>query len=838
MEEHGRISQQEQERVAATEAKAEDLRARIGALQAELERERESRLDQTGEHSRVVNARRGHEERLERLRVAVAEKGSERRSVEQALEGLRRQRACESLELDGCVTRAAAMGEALRHADAEMERSRRALDEDDGVLARLKEQLQEARSGLRSLETLQKNFEGYQEGVRAVMVKHEANGASDGVCGVVADFIEAPQDLEPALTAVLGERLQYVVVQGHREGVEAIEYLKRESAGRGGFIPRRFERRNGAPEPAPSGPDVIAPLLGLVQVKEGYGDVADYLLGDVSVVRDLESGLGLWRANGFRHSLVTLDGEVIDPMGVVTGGSIASLEGSPMSRRRRIKELREQVAAGEERARRQHECVAAARAALQGLEAERGRLGDEAQDLAVAKVQREQELLRTDQAIARSQQDLTTICRELENAAGETAALNESVAACDAAIAEGARAAEASKTRLQELQEAFQAAAEELRAADGNLTECRVGAAEARAKAENARSSLSNRVGLRDELAAQLRERQARMEELGRKAVEMKQARERAAARARTLQADVAGLEGEVASRQQSHRELAGRAREAEESAHSIRPDIEVLQEDRNRLQLRESEKSMELRHLGDDIREKYDVGLEDLAAPAADAGLASADDLPEEIAELRARIQRMGEVNLAAIGEYEELTERSAFLTAQQEDLERSMADLQRTITKLNRMCRMRFKETFEEINREFQAIFPKLFDGGKASLLLTDENDYLETGVDIVAQPPGKKLQSVGLLSGGEKALTAVSLLFAIFLTKPSPFCFLDEVDAPLDDVNLERFIDMVKEMTRLSQFMIITHNKRTMLAADVLYGITMEDPGVSRIVAVEMV
>ena len=162
----------------------------------------------------------------------------------------------------------------------------------------------------------------------------------------------------------------------------------------------------------------------------------------------------------------------------------------------------------------------------------------------------------------------------------------------------------------------------------------------------------------------------------------------------------------------------------------------------------------------------------------------------------------------------------------------------LQQTITKLNRICLLRFRQSFEDINREFQNIFPRLFDGGRASLTLTDENDHLETGVDIVAQPPGKKLQSISLLSGGEKALTAVSLLFAIFMTKPSPFCFLDEVDAPLDDVNLERFIDVVEEMTRLSQFMIITHNKRTMLAADMLYGVTMENPGVSKLVSVEMV
>ncbi|MGH7829212.1 MAG: chromosome segregation protein SMC, partial [Candidatus Binatia bacterium] len=169
--------------------------------------------------------------------------------------------------------------------------------------------------------------------------------------------------------------------------------------------------------------------------------------------------------------------------------------------------------------------------------------------------------------------------------------------------------------------------------------------------------------------------------------------------------------------------------------------------------------------------------------------------------------------------------------------DLEKSIADLRRTIVKLNRICRIRFRESFDQISLRFEEIFPRLFCGGRAKLVLTDENDYLETGVDIVAQPPGKKLQSITLLSGGEKALTAVSLLFAIFLTKPSPFCFLDEVDAPLDDANIDRFNEMVKEMSQSSQFILITHNKRTMQSAEVLYGITMAEPGVSNVVSVRM-
>jgi chromosome segregation protein len=199
--------------------------------------------------------------------------------------------------------------------------------------------------------------------------------------------------------------------------------------------------------------------------------------------------------------------------------------------------------------------------------------------------------------------------------------------------------------------------------------------------------------------------------------------------------------------------------------------------------------------------------------------------------------LERMGEVNLAAIGEYEELSQRFGFMSQQKADLEKSIADLQQTIVKLNRICRLRFRESFEAINEKFELIFPRLFRGGKAKLVLTDDNDLLDTGVDIIVQPPGKKLQSITLLSGGEKALTAVSLLFAIFLTKPSPFCFLDEVDAPLDDANIDRFIEIIKEMSAHSQFVLVTHNKKSMQAAEVLYGITMGEPGVSKLVSVKM-
>ena len=212
-------------------------------------------------------------------------------------------------------------------------------------------------------------------------------------------------------------------------------------------------------------------------------------------------------------------------------------------------------------------------------------------------------------------------------------------------------------------------------------------------------------------------------------------------------------------------------------------------------------------------------------------------DEQLERMEKLRHLIHRMGEINLTAIEEFEELNERHEFLTKQRADLEDALEQLRKAIRKINRTSRKRFRETFEKVNAQFQETFPRLFNGGKASLKLTESDDILQAGVEIIAQPPGKKLQNIELLSGGEKALTAVSLIFAMFLVKPTPFCLLDEVDAPLDEANVKRFGDMIKEMSVNSQFIVITHNQRTMEIADRLYGVTMEQPGASRLVSVNL-
>jgi chromosome segregation protein len=296
-------------------------------------------------------------------------------------------------------------------------------------------------------------------------------------------------------------------------------------------------------------------------------------------------------------------------------------------------------------------------------------------------------------------------------------------------------------------------------------------------------------------------------------------------------------VRGDLAEARTAHEQVAVATRARDAEIREIRRRAEEAAQAASETALTAREQALELAHLDEQTRErcqvelKWEVARFHLERPPGDAER-------EKLEELKGQAERMGAINLTAIEEYDDLARRHAFLGEQKADLERSLADLKAAIVKINRASRDRFRETFDRVNEKFQQVFPRLFNGGRAGLVLTqsDQGDT-EAGVEIFAQPPGKKLQSVNLLSGGEKALTAVALIFAIFLIKPTPFCLLDEVDAPLDDANVGRYNEIVKEMSSGSQFILITHNKRTMEMVDTLYGVTMEEPGVSKLVSVRL-
>jgi len=818
------------------ETEWEKTKQRIQDLRSEVDREKEALIELWNQVANLKNELAAGEKRQEEIQKELAKNRGEAAENAQVLESWEKKRQEKKQALDRIAERATTAERETAESTGRIEDYARRREEQEKKRELLKEQLQETRSRIASLEALTRNYEGVQEGVRAIMLKREKEAGFEGVYGLVADVIDAPQTLEKALTAVLGERLQYVIVRSQEEGMEAIEYLKRESSGRGSFIPRRLSRKEEHEHRLPlSEPEIVAPLLERISVKKGYHEVADYLLGDVLIVRDLKSGLDLWNRNGFVCTLVTAEGEVIDSMGVVTGGSTDSLEGSLISQRRQLKEAGTLLVQREAELQAEQREIGAMKSLLEQAEKQRSSLVEEGHALALERLRFEQELVQIDRETQRLREAFELLDLERKEFSANLEFLldfaNKSQEKVEAALEQRRMREEL----FQRKQEALAHSEEEAKQLEKQVTESRIRGAAIGEKQQHTRHNLENLLKFQTELSEQAQSLGSEVEQTKARKDQLKEAIVLGNKTLIDERNKLKQSEEGLTKKRENYKTTSRRVAETEENIKELRPQVDEGQEERSRLQLLLSEKRLHLQHLLEGIREKYDVDLGTTASERISDGVP--DDLSQQIEELRGRLERMGEVNLAAIGEFEELNQRFQFLNQQKQDLEKSMADLQQTIAKLNRTCRLRFRESFEEINQRFGEIFPRLFRGGKARLVLTDENDLLETGVDIVAQPPGKKLQSITLLSGGEKALTAVSLLFAIFLTQPSPFCFLDEVDAPLDDANIDRFNEIIGEMSQSSQFILITHNKRTMQSTEILYGITMAEPGVSKVVSVRM-
>jgi chromosome segregation protein len=590
---------------------------------------------------------------------------------------------------------------------------------------------------------------------------------------------------------------------------------------------------------------VLGRLSELVDVEPQLRELVDLLLGETVVVDRLARALELWhrarREQGAgkarsAHTFVTLDGDRIEPTGVVVGGSSVAIDSALLQQKREIGELATIVAGLEAD-------LGVATQRRQGLaerldEVERGREAGELEVLEAekARVGASQEVSSIEQARIRLQRQLEQLVRgrsdlqaTLEHRDSERFDLEEQLAQ----LREDLPTLEAEAEILSERVEALGEAREQV---GSRLTEVKVALASWQEQ-RNAMAATSDR--LTRQVASE-RERSRRLAE----------AADASDARIIALTAEIEAMVDEHGSLLEAHRvQTTGKhdAAEAHDAALSSVEELELslrrlrhdLEDQRERLQEVElglRELALERGHLETDIRDRFDTELRTMLVDFHDRTLITEVDR-ERIRELKRVIARMGEVNLTAIAEYEDVSGRYEYLTGQRKDLEDAIAQLQEAIDRIDATTKERFAETFAAVNDMFQRLFPRLFSGGQAKLVLTDPSNMLETGVEILAQPPGKKISSLELLSGGEKALTAVSLIFGIFLIKASPFCLLDEVDAPLDEANVARFCDMVRELSEGTQFIIITHNKRTMEIADRLYGVTMQQRGVSKLVSVNM-
>jgi len=834
-----RLSGSDEERLAETEGA---LRAVVGeeaALLGEVERARAAAADALGHAA----ARRSELAQLGRqgadLQSRLARTRAEMEELASRATGLDGSRSTH-VERLGRTRQLKLRLEEQRGAQEELlERTRSEFIQNEAKLITLREELSDRRARLQSLLEVMRNYEGYGRGVRSIMTRARSGpGGEGGVLGLVADVVAAPVEYEDAVEAVLGERLQYVIVESHSQGVEAIDWLKSAAEGRASLIPilRLRQDEGGAGEPDRSHPGFVATCLEVVRVDPAYDQLARFLLGDAVIVRDLRSALEMWQAGGTRQTLVTLDGEVLDPHGVVTGGPLEGEGHGALQRRREVQELQETVhsfeaefAMAQERHRTLQSRLLQLEGALKSIDQD-----NREKDLA---------LLTQEKDLARLGEELDRLAERMRQLELERAGLDEGLASLsreeeahrvEAATAEAERGRQEERAReagarLDELRaraEALQAGVLDIKVKVAADREKREGLGDSLRRVEEAMREVGER---RERLFAALSSGNARAAELRARVDETHRD-------AGQLAEELGHVRAALALERTAHEEAVLKARAREAEARELRKRAETLSQASTDAALTAREHALELAHLEEQTRERWQVDVrEELLRFHAERAPGEAER--RRLEELKAQAERMGAINLTAIEEYDELARRHAFLSGQKADLEGSLADLRTAIARINRASRERYRETYDRVNEKFQQVFPRLFNGGRAGLVLTQDGEDEAGGVEIFAQPPGKKLQSVNLLSGGEKALTAVALIFAIFLIKPSPFCLLDEVDAPLDDANVGRYNELVKEMSKASQFILITHNKRTMEMVDTLYGVTMEEPGVSKLVSVRL-
>ena len=824
---------------------------------------------------------------LTALRHAMEHAAAQRSRVGETLAKLDVEEADVLVEVQKVDADRIAAGEALSRANEALDvvRMRQAEQESTLVAARIEHEARtrRVRSGEQDLAGLEARLASLEElvatrgefGDAARMVLVQANGHV-GQQGAVADYLEVDRRYERAVEACLGDLLQHVIVERHDQAAAGLALVREHDAGRCGFVVIDSASNGDEPREALRIPGVV-PVSDVLRVVGPHAATIQNVIPEAYVAETFEQAIAISRETP--APVATIGGDVFRGPHLVSGGAKAESRGI-LATKREIKELRERIAADRaalstlaEEVSALEVTMAEATSAIAALRAEQHR--------------QEKVIVGCDAQLARVAEDTLRLARKAEVIGLERRQAEDERVALDARTAEG-------QQTIARFEEEQRVADERLADAQRALLAAREAAVELNDKAGAARAAHAGLVERAAALASEvMRLRDAARELEERIAAHAGERAQMQARREQLLQSIATGeqtLDGDIRSLDAVRDELrladdaAGALRAAVDAQdvtiREARQLLEAIRAEVGALDIARATGESDLSHLAQSCTDGVQMSLDavladveemeragettpDAAAIRAEepdsesdepANLEPANPEPsnlepanpeppasmsaeEAIAALKAKIDRLGPVNMMAIEQFDELETRHAFLTTQRQDLVESIAQTIEAIKRIDETSKARFAEAFAAIQENFQSTFSTLFGGGHAGLTLLDENDPLESGIDIVASPPGKRLQSVQLLSGGEKALTAIALMFAIFKYKPSPFCVLDEIDAPLDDANVGRFVEMLRSMLDRTQFILITHNRRTMEIANRLYGVTMEEPGVSKLISVQL-
>ena len=796
-------------RQAALRARLADVTGRETAARVEEAAARAAAESARGRLPEAQAAARAEQDRLAGLQENLADTGKYLDMLAGSEKQLANVRAGLALKLNSRKKALAAASEA----EQELARARDA-----------------AAQRLNVLQELEKNMEGYQHSVRAVM-QAAAGGRLQGVVGPVSSILTVEAGCELAAETALGAALQNIVVENEAAAKAGIALLRRENAGRATFLPL----------------DTVQPGLfrgelplqarlasSLVRAEERYQNIVSYLLGRIVVVEDIHAAARVARELHYRNRVVTMDGQVVNAGGSFTGGSVQRSAGL-FTRRQEIRELQDKIAGlardctaarlRTAQCKSQADAVAAELTAAEGEE--RTAAGD--------RVRAEAEGRRLEQAVRQAEEAARQRSAEagaLASEAGRQAEAAEKAAEARAALEAEAGALTAELARLTEGGDSFAARQAELADALAqkrmDQLACQKDAELCRSRIADWEQRLVDAGAHQDSLTAAIRDLEARDGEILRAIQEVKDQTRRSRDAVREKEAAIQAAAGRRMERQAAETKAQAAARAAAENREDASREMARLSE-------RKSAAEGEYDQLAAKLWDEYQLTPTEAAKFCVE--YASLAALRAQVAEVRSKMRALGSVNVGAVEEYQEVRGRYESLKAQVEDVEESRDRLVRMIGELNGQMRDIFRRNFAAINGHFGRVFAELFGGGEASLALEDENDVLNSGIEIRVSPPGKVIKNLEALSGGERALVAISIYFAILAVNPSPFCILDEIEAALDDANVVRFAQYLRRISGKTQFIVITHRRGTMEAADVLYGVTMQEDGVSKLLRLDL-
>jgi chromosome segregation protein len=696
--------------------------------------------------------------------------------------------------------------------------------------------LHETQSRLSVIQEMMQNYEGFQQGVKAVM-KAAENGEVEGITGMTAATLTLPKEYEQAIESALGLNLQTIITAACDQAEKAIVYLRNKNAGQAMFIPRDlafYENTNGHMNPILEEQGVIGLARNLINTNEDNELLLFALLGDTVVVDDLSTAMRLTR-NGKRARYVTLNGECVETNGVVSGGTIRKT--SILSRERVARELSSKISNLKTECQELLNRILKTRGDIETHRDKHGSLVREIHEKDLNRANLLNELETAQQEYKDKKASLEIIRQRLCGIEEELNKFTETIETDTATVQALTKQIEDLETIIGNLIAAIDADKSQVARYDELVSSLLLEQTKQKERCHAFQERLNILTKNHEDALFSIRAKEEEQANLAARKTEVIEAIRDSESKLQSLLGKKEEIDHEVTLRTQEHETLILNLKKLGQELSVLQREFNEVQNSRHEIDLKRAQFAAQKENLSQQSEEKFNKPIDDIIA---EMGVVEGDKdaLLDQLNEIQEKIDRIGPINATAIDQYQEALQRYEFLNTQQKDLTDAKESLQKTIAHIDQTTTRIFNESFEKIRGYFIDTFRTLFNGGRADLILVEdeENKDIEPGIEIIAQPPGKKLQNISLLSGGEKALTAISLLFSIFMYKPSPFCLMDEIDAPLDDVNIGRFKNLIQHFAVNTQFIIVTHNKQTMSLGNMIYGVTMEEPGVSKLVSVK--